>query len=56
MESGPDAIFGRVAGRKLPNKLNARQDAEPFRTRKVHSCYAIEDVADDKSAGILAAR
>jgi len=29
MESGPDAIFGRVEGRKLPNKLDARLDAEP---------------------------
>jgi len=29
VEYGPDAIFGREAGRKLPNKLDARQDAEP---------------------------
>jgi len=28
VESGPDATFGSGAGRKLPNKLGARQDAE----------------------------
>jgi len=27
-EFGPGAIFGRVAGRKLPNKLDARQDED----------------------------
>jgi len=26
----------------------ARQDAEPFRTRKVPFCYAIKDVGNDK--------